>query len=113
MLRDGKLRALAVSGSRRSSTWPNLPTVAEAGLPDATSDGWFGLMGPAGMPKTVAAQLESAIAHHLRETKIRDALARGGADVMSDTSAAAFAKLMQSEYLRFAKLVKEAGLKAP
>ena len=113
MLRDGKLRALAVSGSRRSSTWPNLPTVAEAGLPDATSDGWFGLMGPAGMPKTVAAQLESAIAHHLRETKIRDALARGGADVMSDTSAAAFAKLMQSEYLRFARLVKEAGLKAP
>ncbi len=113
MLRDAKLRALAVSGSKRSSAWPNLPTVAEAGLPEATSDGWFGLTGPAGMPKAVAAQLEGTIAKLLREAKIRDALARGGADVVNDSSTAAFAKLMQSEYLRYSKLVKEAGLKAP
>ncbi len=111
IVRDGRLRALAVSGSKRSSAWPNLPTVAEAGLPEATSDGWFGLMGPAGVPKTVVAKLEGDIAKLLRDPKIRDALAKGGAEVPNDTSTAAFAKLMQVEYERYVLLVKEAGLK--
>ena len=110
--RDGKLRALAVSGSKRSSAWPDLPTVAEAGLPEATSHGWFGLMGPAGVPKTVITQLETDIAKLLRDPKIRESLAKGGAEVPNDTSSAAFGKLMQVEYERYAKLVNEAGLKA-
>lgn len=112
IVRDGRLRALAVSGSKRSSAWPNLPTVAEAGLPEATSDGWFGLMGPTGVPKTVVAKLDGDIAKLLRDPKIRDALAKGGAEVPNDTSTAAFAKLMQVEYERYARLVKEAGMTA-
>ena len=111
IVREGRLRALAVSGSKRSSAWPNLPTVAEAGLPEATSDGWFGLMGPAGVPKTVVRQLEADIGKLLRDPKIREALAKGGAEVPNDTSTAAFAKLMQVEYERYVRLVKEAGLK--
>ena len=112
IVREGRLRALAVSGSKRSSAWPNLPTVAEAGLPEATSDGWFGLMGPAGVPKTVIKQLENDFAKLLRDPKIRESLARGGAEVPNDTSTAAFTKLMQTEYDRYVRLVKEAGLKA-
>ena len=100
-----------MSGSKRSSTWPNLPTVAEAGLPEATSDGWFGLMGPAGVPKVVITQLERDIAKLLRDPKIRESLARGGAEVPNDTSTAAFTKLMQTEYDRYVRLVKEGGLK--
>ncbi|HTE15192.1 MAG TPA: tripartite tricarboxylate transporter substrate binding protein [Burkholderiales bacterium] len=111
IVREGRLRALAVSGSKRSSAWPNLPTVAEAGLPEATSDGWFGLMGPAGVPKTVITQLESDIAKLLRDPKIRESLARGGAEVPNDTSTAAFTKLMQTEYDRYVRLVKETGLR--
>ncbi len=111
IVREGRLRALAVSGSKRSSAWPNLPTVAEAGLPEATSDGWFGLMGPVGVPKNVVAKLEADIGRLLREPRIRDALAKGGAEVPNDTSTAAFAKLMQVEYDRYVLLVKEAGLK--
>lgn len=110
--REGRLRALATSGSKRSSAWPDLPTLAEAGLPEATSDGWFGLVGPLGIPNTVVVQLQTDIAKLLREAKIREALARGGADVPNDTSTATFAKLMQTEYDRYARLVKEAGLKA-
>ena len=111
IVREGRLRALAVSGSKRSSAWPNLPTVAEAGLPEATSDGWFGLMGPVGVPKTVVTQLEADIGKLLRDPKIRESLAKGGAEVPNDTSTAAFAKLMQVEYERYVRLVKEAGLK--
>ncbi len=112
IVREGRLRALAVSGSKRSSAWPNLPTVAEAGLPEATSDGWFGLMGPLGVPRNVVAKLEKDISTLLREPRIRDALAKGGAEVPNDTSTAAFAKLMQVEYERYTRLVTEAGLKA-
>ncbi len=112
IVRDGRLRALAVSGSKRSSAWPDLPTVAEAGLPEATSDGWFGLVGPAGVPNAIVTQLHGDIAKLLRDPKIREALARGGAEVPNDTSPATFGKLMQTEYERYARLVKEAGLKA-
>ena len=112
IVREGRLRALAVSGSKRSSAWPDLPTVAEAGLPEATSDGWFGLVGPAGMPNRVIVQLQADIEKLLREPKIRESLARGGAEVPNDTSAAAFAKLMWAEYERYVRLVKEAGLTA-
>ncbi len=111
--REGKLRALAVSGSKRSSAWPDLPTVAEAGLPEATSDGWFGLIAPVGVPAAIVTQVQIDIAKLLREPKIRELLSRGGAEIPNDTSAAAFGKLMQSEYDRYARLVKEAGLRAP
>lgn len=112
IVRDGRLRALAVSGSKRSSAWPNLPTLAEAGLPEATSDGWFGLVGPAGVPKNIVTQLHGDIDKLLRDAKIREALARGGAEVPSDTTPATFGKLMQTEYERYIRLVKEAGLTA-
>ncbi len=112
IVREGRLRALAVSGSKRSSAWPDLPTVAEAGLPEATSDGWFGLLGPKGVPSPIVNQLQGDIAKLLREPKMREQLARGGAEVPNDTSAATFGKLMQTEYERYSRLVKEAGLKA-
>lgn len=112
IVREGRLRALATSGSKRSSAWPDLPTLAEAGLPEATSDGWFGLVGPVGVPGGVVKKLSTDISKLLGETRIREQLAKGGAEVPNDTSTATFAKLMASEYERYARLVKEAGLKA-
>ena len=111
IVREGRLRALASSGSKRSSAWPDLPTLAEAGLPEATSDGWFGLVGPAGVPASVVKKLSGDITKLVGEPKIREQLARGGAEVPNDTSTATFAKLMQVEYERYVRLVKEAGLK--
>ena len=112
IVREGRLRALATSGSRRPSAWPDLPTLAEAGLPDATSDGWFGLVGPVGIPGNVVTTLSRDISRLLGDPKIREQLARGGAEVPNDTSTATFGKLMQTEYERYVRLVKEAGLKA-
>jgi tripartite-type tricarboxylate transporter receptor subunit TctC len=112
IVREGRLRAIAVSGSKRSAAWPDLPTVGEAGLPEATSDGWFGLVGPAGIPKDVVTKVHADIDKLLRDPKMREAFAKGGADIPNDTTPATFGKLMQSEYDRYVKLVKEAGLKA-
>ncbi len=111
IVREGRLRALAVSGSKRASAWPDLPTMKEAGLPEATSDGWFGLVGPVGVPNVIVTQLHDDIARLLRDAKIREALAKGGAEIPNDTTPAAFGKLMQVEYDRYVRLVKEAGLK--
>lgn len=112
IVRDGRLRALATSGSRRSPAWPDLPTVGEAGLPEATSDGWFGLVGPQGTPGAVVKKLSTDISRMLADAKMKETLLRGGAEVPADTSTATFAKLMQTEYDRYARLVKDAGLKA-
>lgn len=111
IVREGRLRALATSGSKRSSAWPDLPTLAEAGLPEATSDGWFGLVGPTGVPRDIVARLHGDIDRLLRDPKILGAFNKGGAEVPNDTSTATFAKLMQTEYDRYVRLVKEAGLK--
>jgi tripartite-type tricarboxylate transporter receptor subunit TctC len=112
MVREGRLRAIAVSGSKRSAAFPDLPTVAEQGLPEATSDGWFGLVGPAGTPRAVVTRTHAELDKLLKDAKIREAFARGGADIPNDTTPAGFGKLMQSEYERYVRLVKEAGLKA-
>ncbi|MBM3340691.1 MAG: tripartite tricarboxylate transporter substrate binding protein [Betaproteobacteria bacterium] len=112
IVREGRLRALATSGSRRSPAWPDLPTVGEAGLPEATSDGWFGLVGPAATPGAVVKKLSADVSRLLADAKMKETLLRGGAEVPADTSTAVFAKLMQTEYERYTRLVKEAGLKA-
>ena len=112
MLRgDAKLRAIAVTSAKRSATFPDLPTVAEAGLPEATSDAWFGILAPAGTPRKVIMQLNADVVKILRQPETRDKFARQGAELVDDTSPDGFAKLMKAEYTRYQKLIKDAGLK--
>jgi len=112
MLRgDPKLRAIAVTSARRSATFPDLPTVAEAGLPDAQSDAWFGIVAPAGTPKKVIAQINADVVKVLREAETREKFLRQGAEFVDDTTPDAFARLMKTEYLRYQKLIKDVGIK--
>lgn len=111
LLRDGKLRPLAVTGAKRSSALPDLPTVAEAGLPDAQSDGWFGILAPAGTPGKIVAQLRADVVKILNEPRTRDAFARQGAEPVVDSTPDAFTNLMKSEYARFQTLIEEVGIK--
>ena len=112
-VRAGRLRGLAVTDVRRLAGAPDVPTFAEAGMPGFHGAPWFGLIGPAGVPAAIVAQVQGDISKLLREPKIRESLARGGAEIPNDTSTAAFGKLMQTEYDRYMRLVKEAGLRAP
>lgn len=110
MVRDGKLRAIAVTSEKRTPAFPDLPTVAESGLPGAKSEGWFGIVAPAGTPRPIVERVRSDVARVIADVKIRDAFARMGADPAPDTSAGAFTKLLESEHARMRKLVQDVGL---
>ena len=108
---DPRLRAIAVTSAKRSATFPDLPTVAEAGLPEAQSDVWFGVLAPAGTPARIVNRLNADIVRILREPATKEKFARQGAELVDDTTPAGFARLLETEYVRYQKLIKDAGLK--
>jgi tripartite-type tricarboxylate transporter receptor subunit TctC len=110
MVKDGRVRALAVSTAQRISALPDVPTVAEAGLPAAEHTAWFGVFAPAGTPKGLVNKLAGDITTLLRDPVTRQRFETQGADVVTDSSPEAFAGLVKSEHARYTKLVKEAGI---
>ena len=106
--RSGRLRALAVTGARRTPLVPEMPTVAEAGMPGYALDNWWGILAPRGVPADLVAKLNAEIVriHGLAEVKER--YAGLGVEAVSSTPAA-FAGYIKSEAARFGKLLKEAG----
>jgi tripartite-type tricarboxylate transporter receptor subunit TctC len=110
LLEGGRLRALAVTTTKRLEGLPNVPTTAEAGLPGYTFEGWFGIAGPAGMPKQVVAQLNADVIKVLQQADTREKFKRQGAEVVWNTPQE-FQNLMKAEYVRFQKVVKESSLK--
>lgn len=111
IVREGKLRALAVTTAKRSPPLPDVPTVAEAGLPAAQFDNWSGVIAPPGTPKTIVARLHANIVRILRDPETRERLARQGTEPTVDTTPASFLELMKAEHARYAPLIREAGLK--
>jgi tripartite-type tricarboxylate transporter receptor subunit TctC len=109
-VKAGRLRALAVGGLQRSPVAPDIPTVAESGLPGYNSSGWNGIMGPAGLPPTVIEKLHAAIAKALASGELKDQFAAQGAETFGDTPAQ-FARHVRDEYTRFGSAVKDAGVK--
>jgi len=109
MVRDGKLRAIAVASPKRAFALPDVPTSAEAGLPDFLSDSWFGVVGPARLPKSVVARLNGEINKVVSNPDTRDRFQRGGADPLTG-SPEKFAELMRSELPRLQKVVRDAGV---
>jgi tripartite-type tricarboxylate transporter receptor subunit TctC len=110
MVKDGRVRALAVTPPKRIPALPDVPTVAEAGLPGAEHVAWFGMFVPAGTPRAVVNKLVADLNAVLRDPPIRQRFLLQGAEPVSDSSPAAFMKLLRSENVRFAKLIKEANI---
>lgn len=111
VIRDGRLRPLAVTSATRSPAFPNIPSIVEEGLPAAQSDGWFGLLGPAGVPKRIVTQLAADVKGVITQPRIRELFAKQGAVAATDSGAEAYAKLMKDEYARYVKLIRDVGLK--
>lgn len=107
---DGRLRALAATSPERSLAFPNVPTVAEAGLPAAEFDSWYGIVAPARTPAGIVAKLQADIAKVLRDPQTKEQLARQDAHLEANPTSEAFTKLLKSEYARLQKLVKDAGI---
>jgi tripartite-type tricarboxylate transporter receptor subunit TctC len=113
-IKQGKLKALAVTGGTRSFSMLDLPTVEEAGGPtlkgyEATS--WFGLLAPAGTPLDVIARLQQETATALKTPQMRERMLAQGA-IPSGMSSAAFARLISSESRKWGKVVKASGARA-
>ena len=110
-IREGKLVALGVSTSKRSSALPNVPTIAESGLPGFDYNLWVGLWAPAGTPQDIVDKINADVAKVLAMPDVRDRLASLGAEPMT-MSPADFRKFMRDEMDDSAKVVKAAGIKA-
>jgi tripartite-type tricarboxylate transporter receptor subunit TctC len=106
-VKDGKLKALAVTGRTRSALAPELPTVAESGLPGFTSTTWFGIYGPRGLPADITARLNAEINKALQSAEVRERLARLGADVAAANTPAQFGALVQADSERWAAIIRE------
>ncbi len=109
-VRDGKLVALAVSSGKRASTLPQVPTIAESGLPGFDYNLWVALFAPAGTPADVVEKINRDVNRVLREAEVKERMAALGAEAMP-MSAAEFDKFMRSEMDDAAKVVKAAGIK--
>ncbi|HYH43444.1 MAG TPA: tripartite tricarboxylate transporter substrate binding protein [Burkholderiales bacterium] len=110
-IKAGKVRPLAVGTSKRSSAFPELPTMVEAGIPDCVFDGWFAVLVPAGTPRPVIEKLNDGIAKILKMPDVAKQMQNQGADAMVMTPDA-FDKFIRSEVVKLGKIVKESGAKA-
>lgn len=110
MVKDGRVRALAVTTPRRIAALPEVPTVAEAGLPAAEHTAWFGIFAPGATPKRIVARLAADINAVVRDPRVKERFERQGAEPVERSSPEAFLELLKSENARFEKLVREAGL---
>jgi tripartite-type tricarboxylate transporter receptor subunit TctC len=107
MIQGGRVRALAVSGPRRSRLLPDLPTMAELGLPQAEATSWGAVMAPAGTPAPAIARLNAVIREALAEPGVQQRLAAAGADAVVSTPAE-LAGIMRSETEKWGRVVREA-----
>lgn len=108
-VKAGKIRALAVSTAKRSSAMPDLPTIAEAGVPGYEAGAWFGLLAPAGTPKAIVAQLSAESARILKLPDVSKRISELGAEPVGSTPEE-FAALIQSEIAKWAKVIKDANV---
>lgn len=113
MHKGGKIKAIAVSADKRIATMPDVPTFAEGGVPEFKLAVWNAIAAPAGTPKPVIDKLAQALRETLERPDIRKRLAEYAADIPSATQQgpAAFAQLLSTDTERFARLVKETGIR--
>lgn len=110
LIKEGKLRAFAVTSLKRSAVAPEIPTFAESGFPGFEAVPWFGLMAPAGTPPDVIAKIHKDTVRNLALPDVRKAMGDQGLDIIGN-SPAEFAQVLKTEIPRWAKVIKEAGIK--
>ncbi len=110
-IQSGKVRALGVASARRTPLLPDLPTIAEAGLPGFEAVSWYALLAPAGTPRDIVAKLQAEIARILQLPDIREKLAAQGGEGVGNTSEQ-LTTLLRAESARYADIVRRANIKA-
>ena len=111
LIGSGRLRALATTSAQRLSAAPEIPTMAEAGVPDCEVDGWYGIVAPAGTPPDRIRKLSDQVAVILRTPEMRDRFAKDGREAMG-TTPEEFSRFLGAEIAKWAKVVRATGVKA-
>ena len=110
MVKQGRLKAIAVSSARRFSAAPDIPTVAESGLPGFETGSWQGIVAPANTPRAIVARLHAVVMKTLESPDMKARLGEAGAELRPQ-SPEQFGEFIRSEKARWAKVVKESGEK--
>ena len=110
LLKGGRLRALAVTSAKRAASLPEAPTVAESGLPGFEVLNWFGVTAPAKMPPAILAKLNTAFARSLQLPDVREKLMNEGSELVGN-SPSEFTAFLKGDLAKWAKVVKEAGIR--
>jgi tripartite-type tricarboxylate transporter receptor subunit TctC len=108
-IKAGRMRLIATGGDKRARAWPETPSMAEAGYPNATVTGWNGFLAAAGTPREIVEKIQRDSAKHLLSTELRDRLAALGADPVGSTPDQ-FTAFIKSETEKFARAVRAAGI---
>jgi tripartite-type tricarboxylate transporter receptor subunit TctC len=111
MLRDGKLRPLAVGTAKRTPSLPDVPTIAESGLPGFQTESWFGVVAPAKTSRSMVKPLNKDITDILKTADTHERFLRQGAEAAGGTPEQ-FQALLQAEFVKYQKLVKDVGISA-
>ena len=109
-VRSGKLVGIATTGSKRTPASPEIPTIAESGFPGFEASSWFGVLAPAGTPRAVVMRLNADIRKSLQNSAVEKRLAGVGFEIVSGTPEQ-FTAYIKSEIVKWAKVVKAAGVK--
>jgi tripartite-type tricarboxylate transporter receptor subunit TctC len=107
----GRLRVIGVTGSKRSTAARDVPTLAESGLPGYELSPWFGVVAPAGVPKELVTRLNATIGSSLKSADVMQRLGALGYEPLGGT-AEQFAATIKTDIVKYAKIVKSAGIKA-
>ena len=110
LLKSGKVKALAVTGEKRSAFLPELPTVAESGYPDFESTNWFGFFAPAATPKDILAKLNAAAVKVLAAPDLNARFALQGAEIVANSPSEAL-KMVKADIVKWAEVAKKSGAK--
>ena len=109
-LQAGKIKAVGVTGLRRAAVLPNVPTIAESGLPGYEMIGWHGMLAPSATPRDIVDRLNGTVAKVLAQQDIRELWAAQNMEIVP-TTPAQFGEQIRREYERYGKLIRNAGIK--
>jgi tripartite-type tricarboxylate transporter receptor subunit TctC len=109
-VRAGRLRALGVTSAKRTSVAPDVPTIAEAGVPGYDVTQWYAVFAPAGTPREVIARLHAAVVHAVQDPKVRERIAADGGDPVGSTPDELGA-ILRADYKKWGEVIRKAGIK--
>ena len=110
-IRSGKLKPIATGGAKRAATLPDLPTIAEAGVPGYDASNWWALATPAGTPSAIIARINAEVARYLNLPETQKRFTNEGAEVDIKTPGE-LRKMIPVDMAKLAKVAKEAGMRA-